>query len=107
MRVYGGICLSAASVVATLTCIVTLTSRTVAAAALTGRSSSPVSLCSKRNAFHHPLERFPLTRGQSVRIVSPALFDQGTLQTPGSARRSAIAADKGIATRLWGWNIYG
>ena len=49
MRVYGGICLSAASVVATLTCIVTLTSRTVAAA-LTGRSSSPVSLA--QSAMH-------------------------------------------------------
>jgi uncharacterized RmlC-like cupin family protein len=43
-----------------------------------------------------------MSREKSVRIVSPALFDQGTLQTPGSERRSAIAADRGIATRLWG-----
>lgn len=50
MRVYGGICLFAASVVATLTCIVTLTSGIVAAAALTGQSSSPVSLA--QSAMH-------------------------------------------------------
>ena len=44
VRVYGSIWLSAASVVATLTRIMTLTSRTMAVAALTGRSFSPVSL---------------------------------------------------------------
>jgi uncharacterized RmlC-like cupin family protein len=37
-----------------------------------------------------------------VRIVPPTLFDRGTAQTPGSERLSAIAADKGIATKLWG-----
>jgi len=37
-----------------------------------------------------------------VRIVSPARFDLGTLQTPGSERRSAIASDLGIKTALWG-----
>jgi uncharacterized RmlC-like cupin family protein len=37
-----------------------------------------------------------------VRIVRPAQFDRGTAQTPGSERRSAIAADNGIATKLWG-----
>jgi uncharacterized RmlC-like cupin family protein len=37
-----------------------------------------------------------------VRIVRPAQFDRGTAQTPGSERRAAIAADNGIATKLWG-----
>jgi len=37
-----------------------------------------------------------------VRIVRPAQFDRGTAQTPGSERRSAITADKGVATKLWG-----
>jgi uncharacterized RmlC-like cupin family protein len=37
-----------------------------------------------------------------VRIVRPAQFDRGTAQTPGSERRSAIAADNGVATKLWG-----
>jgi uncharacterized RmlC-like cupin family protein len=37
-----------------------------------------------------------------VRIVRPAEFDRGTAQTPGSERCSAIAADNGIATKLWG-----
>lgn len=47
-------------------------------------------------------ESFPMSRYKPVRIVPPALFDRGTFQTPGSERRSAIAADKGIATELWG-----
>jgi uncharacterized RmlC-like cupin family protein len=37
-----------------------------------------------------------------VRIVRPTQFDRGTAQTPGSERRSAIAANNGIATELWG-----
>ena len=37
-----------------------------------------------------------------VRIVRPDQFDRGTAQTPGSERRSAIAADNGVATKLWG-----
>jgi uncharacterized RmlC-like cupin family protein len=37
-----------------------------------------------------------------VRIVRPTQFDRGTVQTPGSERRSAIAANNGIATELWG-----
>jgi uncharacterized RmlC-like cupin family protein len=43
-----------------------------------------------------------MSQDQSVRIVSPAFFDRGTVQTPGSERRSAIVADKGIETGLWG-----
>lgn len=37
-----------------------------------------------------------------VHIVRPAQFDRGTAQTPGSERRSGIAAANGIATSLWG-----
>ena len=37
-----------------------------------------------------------------VSIVRPPQFDRGTAQTPGSERRSAIAADNGVATKLWG-----
>jgi uncharacterized RmlC-like cupin family protein len=38
----------------------------------------------------------------SIRIVSPAEFDHGTAQTPGSARLAAVAPQLGIATALWG-----
>jgi uncharacterized RmlC-like cupin family protein len=37
-----------------------------------------------------------------VRIVSPADFDQGTAQTPGSERSAAIAPELGITSALWG-----
>jgi uncharacterized RmlC-like cupin family protein len=37
-----------------------------------------------------------------IRIVSPAQFDRGTAQTPGSERLAALAPDLGIKTRLWG-----
>jgi len=43
-----------------------------------------------------------MSRYQPVRIVQPALFDRGTAQTSGSEHRSAIAADLGIETTLWG-----
>jgi uncharacterized RmlC-like cupin family protein len=43
-----------------------------------------------------------MTQYQPVRIVQPAQFNQGTAQTPGSERRSAIAVDNGIETKLWG-----
>jgi uncharacterized RmlC-like cupin family protein len=54
------------------------------------------------NALHEHNESFPMRRYQPVRIVQPALFDRGTAQTSGSERRSAITADKGIETKLWG-----
>jgi uncharacterized RmlC-like cupin family protein len=38
----------------------------------------------------------------SIRVVSPAEFDHGTAQTPGSARLAAVAPQLGIATALWG-----
>lgn len=38
----------------------------------------------------------------SIRIVSPAEFDQQTAQTPGSERRAAIAPVRGIASAIWG-----
>src|ERR1700694_1664462 len=38
----------------------------------------------------------------AIHIVSPAEFDSGTAQTPGSERRAAIAASLGIASAIWG-----
>ena len=38
----------------------------------------------------------------AIHIVSPAEFDQGTAQTPGSERRAAIAPALGIASAIWG-----
>jgi uncharacterized RmlC-like cupin family protein len=39
---------------------------------------------------------------QPIRIIPSAFLDRGTAQTPGSERRSAIAADRGIDTAIWG-----
>jgi uncharacterized RmlC-like cupin family protein len=38
----------------------------------------------------------------SIRVVSPAEFNAGTAQTPGSERRAAIAPTLGIASTIWG-----
>jgi uncharacterized RmlC-like cupin family protein len=38
----------------------------------------------------------------AIHIVSPAEFDLGTAQTPGSERRGAIAPALGIASSIWG-----
>jgi uncharacterized RmlC-like cupin family protein len=38
----------------------------------------------------------------AICIVSPAQFDRGTAQTPGSERYAAIAPSLGIASALWG-----
>jgi uncharacterized RmlC-like cupin family protein len=38
----------------------------------------------------------------AIHIVSPAAFDLGTAQTPGSERRAAIAPAIGIASAIWG-----
>jgi uncharacterized RmlC-like cupin family protein len=38
----------------------------------------------------------------AIRIVSPAEFNLGTVQTPGSERREAIAPARGIASAIWG-----
>jgi len=38
----------------------------------------------------------------AIHIVSPAEFDSGTAQTPGSERRAAIASPLGIASAIWG-----
>jgi len=43
-----------------------------------------------------------MSKYSPVCIVRPTQFDRGTAQTPGSERRSAIAANNGIATELWG-----
>src|SRR5260370_3166744 len=38
----------------------------------------------------------------AIHIVSPAEFDPGTTQTPGSERRAATAPALGIASAIWG-----
>jgi uncharacterized RmlC-like cupin family protein len=38
----------------------------------------------------------------AIRIVSPAEFNPGTAQTPGSERRAAIAPALGIPSAIWG-----
>ena len=37
-----------------------------------------------------------------ITIVSPAQFDTGTAQTPGSQRQAALAPALGVETGLWG-----
>ena len=37
-----------------------------------------------------------------ITIVSPAQFDRGTAQTPGSRRAAALAPALGVETGLWG-----
>jgi uncharacterized RmlC-like cupin family protein len=43
-----------------------------------------------------------MTTPAAIHIVSPAKFDSGTAQTPGSERRAAIAPTLGIASTIWG-----
>lgn len=37
-----------------------------------------------------------------ITIVSPAQFDRGTVQTPGSERQAALAPALGVETGMWG-----
>jgi uncharacterized RmlC-like cupin family protein len=37
-----------------------------------------------------------------IRVVTPAEFDSGTAQTPGSVRQAAICPQLGITSDLWG-----
>jgi uncharacterized RmlC-like cupin family protein len=39
---------------------------------------------------------------QPIRIISPAGFDAGTAQTPGSVRLAAVAPELGIQSAMWG-----
>jgi uncharacterized RmlC-like cupin family protein len=43
-----------------------------------------------------------MSQYKPIRIVTPDHFDRQTAQTPGAERRTAIAADRGVATGLWG-----
>src|ERR1700692_3628426 len=43
-----------------------------------------------------------MSSSAAIHIVSPAEFDPGTAQTPGSERRAAIAPALGIASAIWG-----
>lgn len=38
----------------------------------------------------------------TIRVVRPDQFDVGTVQTPGSERRAAIAPELGVESALWG-----
>jgi len=38
----------------------------------------------------------------AIRIIRPAEFDTGTMQTPGSLRLAAVAPELGIDSGLWG-----
>ena len=48
------------------------------------------------------LIRDAMSSSAAIHIVSPAEFDPGTAQTPGSERRAAIAPALGIASAIWG-----
>jgi uncharacterized RmlC-like cupin family protein len=48
------------------------------------------------------LIRDAMSSRAAIHIVSPADFDSGTTQTPGSERRAAIAPALGIASAIWG-----
>ena len=43
-----------------------------------------------------------VTEYPPIRIISPAGFDPGTAQTPGSVRLAAVAPQLGIQSALWG-----
>ena len=43
-----------------------------------------------------------MTANLPIRVVSPAEFDGGTAQTPGSVRLAAVAPQLGIQSALWG-----
>jgi uncharacterized RmlC-like cupin family protein len=40
--------------------------------------------------------------GQTITVVHPEQFSEGTSQTPGSLRRAAISRQLGIESALWG-----
>jgi len=44
----------------------------------------------------------PSAQPAAIRIVSPAAFDLGTAQTPGSERRAAVTRQQGVDTAMWG-----
>jgi uncharacterized RmlC-like cupin family protein len=46
--------------------------------------------------------RVAMSSPAAIHIVSPADFDPGTTQTPGSQRLAAIAPALGIASAIWG-----
>jgi uncharacterized RmlC-like cupin family protein len=43
-----------------------------------------------------------MSSSAEIRVISPADFDNGTAQTPGSERRAAISPVLGIASSIWG-----
>ena len=43
-----------------------------------------------------------MSSSAAIHIISPADFDRGTAQTPGSERRAAIAPALGIPSAIWG-----
>jgi uncharacterized RmlC-like cupin family protein len=59
------------------------------------------SLSARRTIDEEPLKDM-VTAYLPIRIVSPADFDAGTAQTPGSVRLAAVAPQLGIESALWG-----
>jgi uncharacterized RmlC-like cupin family protein len=57
--------------------------------------------CLFRFAYPKSL-RNAMSSSAAIHIVSPAEFDPGTTQTPGSERRAAIGSALGIASAIWG-----
>jgi len=43
-----------------------------------------------------------LTEYPQIHVISPAGFDSGSAQTPGSVRLAAVAPQLGIQSALWG-----
>ena len=59
------------------------------------------SLSARRTIDQEPFKDM-VTAYLPIRIVSPAEFDEGTAQTPGSVRLAAVAPQLGIESALWG-----
>jgi uncharacterized RmlC-like cupin family protein len=62
---------------------------------VTGHGSN----CRRMNLQHL---KDAMTNYAPIRVISPAEFDHGTAQTPGSQRMAAIAPQLGIDSALWG-----
>jgi uncharacterized RmlC-like cupin family protein len=65
-------------------------------------SAQLTSLHSPSRAVRDAMSANTISTAAAIHIVSPAQFDSGTAQTPGSERRAAIAPALGIASAIWG-----
>jgi uncharacterized RmlC-like cupin family protein len=80
------------------------TSRTAMIAYVQDLPVHPAVTAPRTEAGCHYQEPFidMVTEYPPIRVVSPAGFDPGTAQTPGSMRLAAIAPQQGIQSALWG-----